>query len=175
MGQRACRQLTIVIAALLGHLRHLSCFFVSHFVLLAVNPFYQDLRGNPYSYCQGIALCSVEKGTWASPNPVGNQFSCLFRGRPPKYRKIQQEDFQSKCVPLPRCLLGAKVRLGEQRWWLAEAGLSLARSVRPCRGQHQAERLCRAHDVKANHLRRDVHASYQSSVGSLVTSLDLYL
>ncbi|OXB53515.1 hypothetical protein ASZ78_003341, partial [Callipepla squamata] len=25
------------------------------------------------------------------------------RGRPPKYRKIQQEDFQSKCIPLPWC------------------------------------------------------------------------
>ncbi|OXB69812.1 UNVERIFIED_CONTAM: hypothetical protein H355_004873, partial [Colinus virginianus] len=38
---------------------------------------------------------SVEKGPQTSSNTVGNQFSFIFRGRPPKYRKIQQEDFQT--------------------------------------------------------------------------------
>lgn len=35
--------------------------------------------------------------------------------------------------------------------------------------------LCRLHDVKTNHLTRDDRDSYQSSAGSLINSLDLYL
>lgn len=63
----------------------------------------------------------MEESPRASPNPVGNQSSCLFRGRPPKYRKIQQEDFQSKYCPLRSAI--AEVGLKELGWWLLEAGL----------------------------------------------------
>lgn len=116
---------------------HLSWFFFPCFVSLAVNPLGQGPRGNPCSHCHGIALCSVEEGPRASPNPVGNQSSCLFRGRPPKYRKIQQEDFQSKCRPLPRCHPRGKARGAGV---VAVGGRSpLARSLRPHAGQHQRE------------------------------------
>jgi len=106
---------------------HLSWFLFQHFVSLALDPLGQGPRGNPCSHCRGIALCGVEEGPRASPSPVGNQSSCLFRGRPPKYRKIQQEDFQGKCHPLPRCQHGGKAR--GAGGWLQEVGLPwLARS-----------------------------------------------
>lgn len=91
--------------------RHLSPFFFPWFLPLAVNPLGQGPRG-PCSHCQGVPLGTGEEGSGASPSPAGHQSSCLFRGRPPKYRKIQQEDFQSKCHPLPWC----RARLEELGW-----------------------------------------------------------
>lgn len=110
--------------------------FLPMFISLAVNPLGQGPRGNPCSHCQGIAaLCCVEEGSRASPNPVGNQSSCLFRGRPPKYRKIQQEDFQSKCCPLPQCHHRGRARGAGV---VAVGSRSpLAHSVRPHTGEHQ--------------------------------------
>lgn len=55
------------------------------------------------------SLGTGEEGPGASASPAGHQSSCLFRGRPPKYRKIQQEDFQSKCHPLPWCHCRARL------------------------------------------------------------------